>query len=115
MKYEWDAYGNLRGAENALTGAETEYEYDPRYHVVVYTAEKASSSPRSPAGWRYTINVLDDTGQKITSSSQSMQKPVWEAKPARTAPIGCRLVDIGDDWESWTAGPASAAQLDIDW
>ncbi len=91
MKYEWDAYGNLRSAEDALTGAETEYEYDPRYHLAVYTAEKASSSPSSPAGWRYTINVLDDTGRKAISSSQSMEKPQWEARPFRTATIGCRL------------------------
>ena len=115
MKYEWDAYGNLRSAEDALTGAETEYEYDPRYHIAVYTAERASSSPGSPAGWRYTINVLDDTGQKTTSSSQSMQEPAWEAKPPRTVPVGCRLVDMGDAWESWTTGPAGAAQLVIDW
>jgi len=115
MKYEWDAYGNLRSAEDALTGAETEYEYDPRYHLVVCASEKAGAPQGSSDGRRYTISVLDDTGRKIISSSRSMEKPQWESRPPRTAPIGCRLVDIGDDWESWTAGPAGAAQLVIDW
>lgn len=54
---------STRNVRDGPTGAETAYEYDPRYHLVVCTAEKSSAPEGSSDCWRYTISVFAEHGE----------------------------------------------------